>query len=60
MIFTSEKVEIEDTDAPPITALKLKQVKEFIRQKAKERKLSAPTISAVNAALQPEELPAAK
>lgn len=58
MVFTSEEVEIEAVEAP-IAALKLKQVKEFIRQKAKERKLPMQTVNEVNTALKPEELPAA-
>ena len=53
MVFTSDEVEIHAEDAP-ISALKLKQVKEFIRQKAKERKLSTQTISEINAALKQE------
>lgn len=50
MVFTTEEVEIDAADAP-VTALKLKQVKEFIRQKAKERKLSTQSIQEINAAL---------
>lgn len=53
MVFTSEEVEINADDAP-IPALKLKQVKEFIRQKAKERKFSSMAVHEINAALQPE------
>jgi len=37
MVFTNETVEIDANDSP-IPALKLKQVKEFIRQKAKEKR----------------------
>ena len=44
MVFTNDEVEI-DADSPPIPAMKLKQVKEFMRQKAKEKKLSAETIN---------------
>jgi hypothetical protein len=51
MIFTNDTVEIEAVDAP-VPALKLKQVKEFIRQKAKERKLSNMAIQEINAALE--------
>jgi hypothetical protein len=51
MVFTSDDVEIEVNDAP-VPAMKLKQIKEFIRQKAKERKLSAQTLSEINAALE--------
>jgi hypothetical protein len=50
MIFTNDAVEIESEDAP-LPAIKLKQAKEFIRQKAKERKLSTMSIQEINAAL---------
>jgi hypothetical protein len=50
MIFTSDDVQIDAEDAP-VPALKLKQVKDFLRQKAKEYKLSAENIQNVNAAL---------
>jgi hypothetical protein len=53
MIFTSDDVQIDAEDAP-VPALKLKQVKDFLRQKAKEHKLSAENIQDVNAALAPE------
>jgi len=39
VVFTNDNVEIDGEDSP-VPALKLKQVKEFIRQKAKEKKLS--------------------
>lgn len=39
MVFTSDNVEIEAEDAP-IPAIKLKQLKDFIRQRAKPRALS--------------------
>jgi hypothetical protein len=51
MVFTHDDVEIHAEDAP-IPALKLKQVKEFVRQKAKEKKLSAETISKLKTALE--------
>ena len=44
MVFTDESVEL-DAEGAPIPALKLKQVKDFMRQKAKEKKLSAETIN---------------
>lgn len=53
MIFTSDDVQIDAEDAP-VPALKLKQVKDFLRQKAKEHKLSAEDIQDVNAALSQE------
>jgi hypothetical protein len=39
MVFTSDDVEI-DAEEAPIPAMKLKQVKEYFRQKAKEKALS--------------------
>ncbi len=50
LVFTNEAVEISADDAP-IPAMKLKQVKDFIRQKAKERPISALQLAAVKAAL---------
>lgn len=44
MVFTSDDVELE-AEGSPVPALKLKQLKDFIRQKAKEKKLSAETLS---------------
>jgi hypothetical protein len=51
IIFTSDDVEI-NADEAPVPTMKLKQIKEFIRQKAKERKLPSQTITEVNAALE--------
>jgi hypothetical protein len=51
MVFTNDDVEIDGAESP-IPALKLKQVKEFIRQKAKEKRLSAETLSNLKAALE--------
>lgn len=53
MVFTSDDVQIDAEDAP-VPALKLKQIKDFLRQKAKERKLSAESIQEINATFQPE------
>jgi len=50
LIFTNDAVEIESEEAP-VPAIKLKQAKEFIRQKAKERKLSPQAIVEINTAL---------
>ena len=44
MVFTSDDVEI-DGEGSPVPALKLKQLKDFIRQRAKEKKLSAETLN---------------
>jgi hypothetical protein len=43
MVFTNDNVELE-AEGSLVPAMKLKQVKEFVRQKAKEKKLSAETI----------------
>ncbi len=43
MVFTNENVELE-ADETPIPAMKVKQIKDFMRQKAKEKKLSAQTL----------------
>lgn len=50
MVFTSDQVEIEAED-PPIPALKVKQLKDFMRQKAKERPVTQLQLAAVKAAL---------
>ena len=51
MVFTNEDVEIEGEGAP-VPALRLKQIKDFIRQKAKEKKLSAETLNKLKAVLE--------
>jgi hypothetical protein len=51
MVFTNENVEIDGEDSP-VPAIKLKQVKEFMRQKAKEKKLSAEALNELRAALE--------
>jgi len=53
MIFTNDDVEI-NAEETPIPAMKLKQVKDFIRQKAKEKPVSLVQLAAVKGAL-PEE-----
>lgn len=53
MVFTADDVEIEEEGAT-VPALKLKQLKDFIRQKAKERKFPSLTITALNEVLKPE------
>lgn len=50
MVFTSDEVEIEAEDAP-VPALKLKDVKEFFRKKAKEKPIGPTQLAAVKAAL---------
>jgi hypothetical protein len=51
IVFTSEDVEI-DSDGSAIPALKLKQLKDFIRQRAKEKKLSAETLNKLKTVLE--------
>ena len=51
IVFTSENIEIE-AEGSPIPALKIKQLKDFMRQKAKEKKLSAESINRVKTALE--------
>jgi hypothetical protein len=50
LVFTNDEVEILSEDAT-IPAMKLKQLKDFIRQRAKEEKLPVATITALNEAL---------
>ena len=50
MVFTSDQVEI-DAENPPIPAIKVKQLKDFLRQKAKEKPISATGLAAVKAIL---------
>ncbi len=50
MVFTSDNIEI-DADEAPIPALKLKQIKDFIRQKAKEKPIGQMQLAAVKDAL---------
>lgn len=49
-VFTSDKVELEVEEAP-IPAVKLKQLKEFMRQKSKDRLLSPTEVERIKAAL---------
>ncbi len=51
VVFTNDNVAIDVEDAP-VPAMKLKQVKEFIRQRAKEKKLSAETINQIKTAFE--------
>jgi len=50
LVFTDESVEIDAEDAP-IPALKLKEIKEFFRKKAKEKPIGQTQLAAVKAAL---------
>ena len=51
MVFTNDDVEIDSENAP-VPALKLKQVKDFMRLKAKEKKLSAETLTELKTAFE--------
>jgi hypothetical protein len=51
MVFTSDDVEI-NAEGSPVTALKLKQLKDFVRQRAKEKKLSSETLNKLKPALE--------
>jgi hypothetical protein len=44
LVFTNDHVELDAEDAP-VPAMKLKQIKDFIRQKSKEKKVSAEALS---------------
>lgn len=48
IVFTNEPVEI-DAQHAPVPTLKVKQLKEFVRQKAKEKKLSAEALNKLRA-----------
>lgn len=50
LVFTNDQAEIQADDAP-LPTLKLKQLKEFMRQKAKEKPLGQLQLKAVKAAL---------
>lgn len=50
IVFTNDEVEL-NAEATPVPAMKLKQVKDFIRQKAKEKPISQMQLAAIKAAL---------
>jgi hypothetical protein len=53
MVFTNDQVEVDaDAQSAPIPTLKLKQLKEFIRQRAKVKKLSIETINKLKSVLE--------
>ena len=53
LVFTHDEVELEPGDSP-VPAMKLKQLKEFLRQSAKNRVLSSMQINEINQALSGE------
>ena len=50
MVFTNDDVEIDAGDAD-VPAMKVKQIKNFFKQKAKEKLLSPTQLTAIKAAL---------
>jgi hypothetical protein len=54
LVFTNEQAEIDDTGAP-LPVLKLKQLKEFIRQKSKDRAVGQLTLEKIKSVLPQEE-----
>ncbi len=50
MVFTNDNVEL-DAENAPLPAMKLKQIKDFIRQKVKEKKISPTQLEEIKAAL---------
>jgi hypothetical protein len=57
LVFTNDQAEIDANDAP-FPAMKAKQLKEFLRQRAKERSVSSLMLGQVKAVLDGEEPPA--
>ena len=51
LVFTNDRAEVEAADSP-LPGLKPKQLKEFLRQKGKEKLLGAVEIQRINAALE--------
>jgi hypothetical protein len=54
LVFTNDEVEI-DAGESPIPAMKIKQLKEFMRQGSKNRALSSAQITEINGVLKTEE-----
>jgi hypothetical protein len=53
IVFTSDDIEIDAADAP-IPTLKVRQLKDFMRQKAKEKAISPKTLNDIKTALSME------
>lgn len=51
MVFTNDNVEVNG-EGSPVPAMKLKQLKDFFRQKAKEKKLPAETLNRLKTVLE--------
>ncbi len=54
LVFTNDQAEIDAPEAP-IPAMKIKQLKDFLRQKGKERAVAALTLDRIKALLDGEE-----
>ena len=50
LVFTSSEVELDVVESP-LSAIKIKQLKEFMRQEAKKRKLGMGELAKLNHAL---------
>jgi hypothetical protein len=50
LVFTTDEVELDAGDSP-IAAMKMKQLKEFLRQGGKNRALSSEQIADINSGL---------
>ncbi len=57
LVFTNEGIEIDAPDAPA-PALKIKQLKDFMRQRAKDRAVPSLLLDQIKSLLNPEESPA--
>jgi hypothetical protein len=53
LVFTTDEVELDVGDSP-IAAMKMKQLKEFLRQGGKNRALSSEQIAKINSVLTKE------
>jgi hypothetical protein len=51
MVFTNDDVEV-DAEGSPVQAMKLKQLKDFLRQRAKEKKIPAETLNKLKTAFE--------
>jgi len=55
LVFTSDVIEIDaGAQGAPIPTLKVKQLKDFMRQKAKEKVISTVTLNAIKTSLSTE------
>jgi hypothetical protein len=57
LVFTSDEAEVDAADAP-LPAMKAKQLKDFMRQKTKERLMGQAVLQRIRSALEGEEEPA--